>query len=376
MSQLAPSPGGGPAAPRVPPVKVRQVRGSGGTSVIVSLEPGVPYERLREELLRVLGLAPDRFRHATARLDLGDRDLALFDVRRVVHLLKGEFALTVTGLYTSQRALQQFAARELKLQVFARDPADDWEGPELAAPLSAEDAPTRPAGAVDVVVLDDVGEEHQPVSATAVTEMVRYDVGEDLETVVDGRLRDEALGEDGVLADLAYDDEVLFDPGDATDAGVARKPAAEPPLHVPTSPPPLSFAGGRRALTVARTLRGGQRISFPGDVIVFGDVNPGASVEAGGHILVFGALRGLAHAGMHGEPGCVIVSFDLRPTQLRIGPHIAFPAEDASRGTRGFRPDVAWVRGDRILIEEYRGRLPDPLPTDADPTSTDREHTE
>lgn len=364
MSQLAPTSRGGSASARVPPVRVRQLRGSGGTSVVISLDPAAPYERLRDELQRVLGLAPDRFRHGTARLDLGDRDLTIFDVRRLVHLLKGEFSLAVTGIYTSERALNQFAARELKLQVFARDPADDWIEQELS--LSTEDAPTRPAGAVDVVVLDEVGEEAALVSTTAVTEMVRYDLGEDIETVVDARL---AGVDEGVLEDLAYDDEEALLVGalvdDAPDDG---------PTTLPVSTPPVSFAGGRRALTVARTLRGGKRVSFPGDVIVFGDVNPGATVEAGGHILVFGSLRGLAHAGKHGDEASVILAFDLRPTQLRIGSHIAFPAEDASRGPRGFQPDVAWVRGDRILIEEYTGRLPDPLPLDeptgADPTST------
>ncbi len=365
MSQLAPTPAGGSQ-----PVRVRPVRGSDGTSVILSLDADTPYERLRDELTRLLGQAPDRFRHGTARLDLGDRDLTLFEVRRLVHLLKGEFSLAVTGVYTSDRALHRFVERELKLQVFARDPAVDWTDDELH--LAGEESPTRPAGVVDVVVLDHLGDEPVTVSATAVTEMVRFDVGEDSETVVDGDpsglLADDSPDGAAVIDDLAYDDE--------EDRPTAQLPPEALPDHdedapvtVPTGAPPVSFAGGRRALTVARTLRGGQRVSFPGDVIVFGDVNPGATVEAGGHILVFGSLRGLAHAGQHGDQASVILSFDLRPTQLRIGPHIAFPPDSAGRSGRGFQPEVAWVRDDRILIEEYRGRLPDPLPTDGSSNS-------
>lgn len=382
------------------PVRVRPVRGSDGTSVILSLDPDSPYERLRDELRRLLGNAPGLFQHGTARLDLGDRDLTLFDVRRLVHLLKGEFSLTVTAVYTSDRALHRFVERELKLQVFSRDPSQDWGDKELD--LVGDEAPTRPAGTVGVVVLDDVGDEDLPVSFTAVTEMARQAVSPDAETVVGGAPTDD---DDGVIQDLSYDDELqLEDPGDVildsdrpTDAGESTvDPASsDGPVTVPVGTPPVSFAGGRRALTVARTLRGGQKVAFPGDVIVFGDVNPGATVEAGGHILVFGSLRGLAHAGQHGDTASVIVSFDLRPTQLRIGSHIAFPAEGSPRAPRGFQPEVAWVRGDRILIEDYQGRLPDPLPPspsagstgtasqrseagqpEAAPSSPGRDHTE
>jgi len=142
---------------------------------------------------------------------------------------------------------------------------------------------------------------------------------------------------------------------------------AEPAPRLPVEPAPISFSGGRRALTVARTLRGGQRVQFPGDIIVFGDVNPGAAVEAGGHILVMGSMRGLAHAGLHGASDSVILAFDLRPTQLRIGPHIAFAGgtgstDGALRLPRGvLRPEVACVKDGQIIIEEYTGRLPVPL---------------
>ncbi|RME23648.1 MAG: hypothetical protein D6798_13105 [Deltaproteobacteria bacterium] len=331
------------------------MRGSDGTSVILSLDAGSPFDVLRAELTRLLGQAPERFRHGSARLDFGDRDLTLFDIRRLVHLLKGEFALTVTGIYTSERALHRFVERELKLRVYARPPAEDWSDEELH--LVADEAPTRPVGTVGVVVLDHTGDEPVRVSATAVTERARFDVEDDAETVGHGAPPD---GE-GVIEDLAYDDEI--------DRSTAALPPEDLPDHepevaptLPTSTPPVSFTGGRRALTVARTLRGGQRVSFPGDVILFGDVNPGATVEAGGHILVFGSLRGLAHAGRHGDQASVIMAFELHPTQLRIGPHIAFPPEADGRSARGFRPEIAWVHGDRILIDEYRGRLPDPLP--------------
>lgn len=331
-----------------PAVRVRAVRGQDGSSVILSLDPRMELDRLRAEILRVLGQTPERWRHATTRLDLGDRDLELFDVRRLVHLLRDELSMSVVAIYSSPRAVHRFVARELKLQVLVRDPAEDQAEEELAV-LSTEDEPTRPAGEVDVVVLDEVGDYEDSLGATAVTRQTeRIHLSEDAPTLV-------------VLDPSAAE---LVD----SDTPVPPEDPAEP-ISLPVQPAPLSLAGGRRSMSIGRTLRGGQRVSFPGDVIVFGDVNPGAAIEAGGNILVLGSLRGLAHAGMHGDPRAVIIAFELRPTQLRIAGCIAFPGE--GRSARGFQPELASVQGDRIVIEDYTGRLPGPLSA-ADPAESPR----
>ena len=95
------------------------------------------------------------------------------------------------------------------------------------------------------------------------------------------------------------------------------------------------------------------------DVVVYGDLNPGAEVIAGGNILVFGAVKGMAHAGARGNDGAHIVAFDFRPTQLRIGRKIAIPPESRTRsGSRQWTPEVAWVQGGEIIIDPYQGRLP------------------
>ena len=54
-------------------------------------------------------------------------------------------------------------------------------------------------------------------------------------------------------------------------------------------------------LLVRRTLRSGQRVRFDGNVVVLGDVNPGAEITARGDIVVMGWIRGLAHAGADGD---------------------------------------------------------------------------
>jgi septum site-determining protein MinC len=64
-------------------------------------------------------------------------------------------------------------------------------------------------------------------------------------------------------------------------------------------------------------------------VLVLGDVNPGARVSAGGHVLVWGRLRGIAHAGCRGDASARIVALQLRPLQLRIAGAVARGPDDS-----------------------------------------------
>ena len=66
------------------------------------------------------------------------------------------------------------------------------------------------------------------------------------------------------------------------------------------------------------TVRSGQRIEAEGDIVIIGDVNPGAEVIAGGSIAVFGKLRGLAHAGCSGRRDVCVAAIYMYPKQLRI----------------------------------------------------------
>lgn len=98
-----------------------------------------------------------------------------------------------------------------------------------------------------------------------------------------------------------------------------------------------------------KTLRSGQNIEFAGNVVIVGDVNPGAQVRAGGDIIVMGTLRGVAHAGAAGNEEASVVALRLRPTQLRIGSFIGRPAEEDDR--RSVTPEVARVKDGTIFIE-------------------------
>ena len=98
----------------------------------------------------------------------------------------------------------------------------------------------------------------------------------------------------------------------------------------------------------AATLRGGQTLHHTGNIVVVGDVNPGAELVATGDILVFGRLAGIAHAGAGGDENARIYAVELTPTQLRIASFIG--ADEGSARTRSPSPEAAIARDAKIVV--------------------------
>lgn len=99
------------------------------------------------------------------------------------------------------------------------------------------------------------------------------------------------------------------------------------------------------------TLRGGQSLHNVGNIVVVGDVNPGAEIVASGDVLVFGRLAGVAHAGAQGDEAARVFALDLNATQLRIATFIAADAEDARRVRTV--PEAALVHEGRIVVVPF-----------------------
>ena len=106
-------------------------------------------------------------------------------------------------------------------------------------------------------------------------------------------------------------------------------------------------------LLIRKTLRSGQRVRFYGNVVVLGDVNPGAEITAGGDIIVMGWLRGLAHAGAEGNDEAVVAAFRLSPTQIRIA-HFIGRAPDSDDVTLPAVPEIAEVRDGQLIIDQWQ----------------------
>ncbi|HEU4729559.1 MAG TPA: septum site-determining protein MinC [Kofleriaceae bacterium] len=127
---------------------------------------------------------------------------------------------------------------------------------------------------------------------------------------------------------------------------LAAKLAAELAAQAPSGP-----------RVVIGPVRSGVIVDHTGHVIVIGDVNPGAEVRAEGSIIVLGRLRGVAHAAIGREAGCII-ALSLQPQQLRIGRMVA-RAADADRPSGG--AEIAYATGETIVVERFGGRLPSGL---------------
>lgn len=100
-------------------------------------------------------------------------------------------------------------------------------------------------------------------------------------------------------------------------------------------------------LYVQTTVRSGVEIRHPGTLILLGDTNPGSSLVAEGDILVWGRLRGIAHAGAGGNRSCRIMALHMQPTQLRIADVVARPPE---KPPAEYVPEVAYIGADGMRI--------------------------
>jgi septum site-determining protein MinC len=101
-----------------------------------------------------------------------------------------------------------------------------------------------------------------------------------------------------------------------------------------------------------KTLRSGQSLKYDGNIVVRGDVNPGASITAKGDIIVMGTFRGLAHAGATGREEATITAFRLRATQLRIGNRICRAPDGEVKHPD--KPEIALIQEETILIKDLK----------------------
>jgi septum site-determining protein MinC len=123
--------------------------------------------------------------------------------------------------------------------------------------------------------------------------------------------------------------------GAANGQGAAKIEALEPTKFAP--------------LIVNSPVRSGQLISNPaGDVTVIGSVASGAEVIAGGSVHVYGALRGRAMAGAHGETHARIFCRRLEAELLAVcGFYIT--ADEIEVNVRG-QAVQAWLEGETVKV--------------------------
>lgn len=103
---------------------------------------------------------------------------------------------------------------------------------------------------------------------------------------------------------------------------------------------------------ISKSIRNGERLSFKGNVILLGDINPGSEIVATGNIIVMGSVKGIVHAGAEGDLNSFIVASILDPLQIRIGSLIACKPE-TNESIKNHTPEIARVDKDQIIISPY-----------------------
>ena len=134
----------------------------------------------------------------------------------------------------------------------------------------------------------------------------------------------------------------------AVAAATAGYSVIQPPPVAPIEPSVSDrhFKHGE-PLYLKTTVRSGMEIRHDGTVILLGDVNPGGAIIAQGDIIIWGRLRGIAHAGVKGDRTCRIMCLQLQPTQLRIADVVArAPHTSPSQ----LQAEIAYISADGIRI--------------------------
>lgn len=107
---------------------------------------------------------------------------------------------------------------------------------------------------------------------------------------------------------------------------------------------------------IRKTIRSGQSISSDGNIVIVGDVNPGAEIIAKGDVTVWGILAGIVHAGSDGNSFARIRALKLNPVQIRIGEVFARRPDTVNlpfiQKTSEYTPEEAFTHKGSIIIKK------------------------
>ncbi len=264
---------------------------------IVDLTHAVKISEIIYELSRTLDMQEAKGKHIC--LKLGAIDLTpeeLTSIKTLIELMESKLACISTS---SAATLDSATNLEIKVSEFTN---------EISAPSFEND--TEPKAEV-VQALDNIFGEEQPKDENAIKEIHRDDEFEEPEPNED---------EEEHIKELRSEPEKL-----------------------PT-------------LYIRRTVRSGQSISSDGNIVIIGDVNPGAEVIAKGDITVWGISAGIVHAGSDGNNFARIRALKLNPVQIRIGEIFARRPDTVNlpfiQKTSEYTPEEAFTHRGSIIIKK------------------------
>lgn len=385
----------------MPETETIQVMGR-GANVDFTIDDTVPYETAVQGLRSYLSECNGLYSRGTVSVNVGRRILEAAELSGIKRILDQESGLTVSRYWCAPEIIEEALNSPPKAAVLNGDGGQELDealAPEDGAPAgarrgsarngvkAADGAAAQPGTAAKAgqqltllteaavngaATMDGVAAVSESVAATGVAAKA----AEPAAVVADAAARAgaaEAVVDEPATAAQS----TATDPADGNDDGAAEvaaeRAAAVDPVGGDDGAAAERAAGGMTvinhrgapALIVKTTCRSGEVIRYPGDVVALADVNPGAEIIADGDIVVFGALRGLAHAGAAGDLKATIIALNLESHRVQIGPHIGEAPARVRRSKSPRRtPQVAYVRRRSVFVapftrrqEEYQGGI-------------------
>lgn len=106
-----------------------------------------------------------------------------------------------------------------------------------------------------------------------------------------------------------------------------------------------------------QTIRSGQVLQAPGDILLIGKIHPGGTIRASGSIFILGELLGLAHAGFDGDNEAIVVADFQTDAQIRIAESVQIIENKAKNQAGTEEKQFAYINDLHILDFEGLDKL-------------------
>lgn len=255
---------------------------------IVDLTNAKKTSEIIYELSRVLDMPESKGKHIC--LKLGSVNLSqaeLTSIKALVELMESQLAFISTS---STETLESATALDIKISEFTN---------AVEAPTFETNEPTEEvSNALDNIFGEDTSSK------------ISEDTSNGLSDEENNTDKNVNSAEEKEISPIVQHNEVI---AEQVEAQEIKDEKDEDVVALKNEPEKLP------TLYLRKTVRSGQSISSDGNIIVIGDVNPGAEIIAKGDITVWGILGGIAHAGSDGNNYARIRALKLNPVQIRIG---------------------------------------------------------
>ncbi len=247
--------------------------------------------------------------------DLGWREISSAQFDLLIESLHKQ-GLKCRGILSTSHQTRTVAEERGYRAIIGRLGLAKHQGRQLRRAVTPPHVVEPPAAAIDEAATTHPVEPLPEAAADSSVQSLTKQTEEDPEAAVNSENDAESQGQ--TIDSRSTPPETLENSTPSASALEAKVSVLDPEVDEAAPQTAPSFGDEEPTLYLRRTLRSGQRVVFAGNVVVLGDVNPGAQVEADGDIVVLGHLRGSVHAGCEGDSGATVIASSLAATQLRI----------------------------------------------------------